>query len=321
MPGGIGLASLKRILLTGATGFVGSAVLPELARLGEIVAVARRPVAGVARTELVADLAEPHDWRRLLEGVTDVVHLAARVHVMKDDAAGAAATLRVNFEATRALAAAASEAGVGRFVFLSTVKVNGDSTAERPFAPSDSPRPAGAYAVSKYRAEEALAALPGTMERVILRPPLVYGPGVKGNFAALLRLCRAGLPLPFGAVANRRSLIAVENLASAIAACIAAPPGGGTRRYLLRDGVDLSTGDLVRRLAAAMGRPGRLVPIPPSWLEGALRIAGRAELAERLLHSLQVDDSAFRCDYQWQPPVTVDAALAATARAFAGGHR
>jgi nucleoside-diphosphate-sugar epimerase len=310
---------LKRILLTGATGFVGRAVLPELALLGEVVALARRPVAGAARTALVADLAEPHDWRTLLEGVTDVVHLAARVHVMKDDEAGAAATLRVNFEATRALAAAAAEAGVGRFVFLSTVKVNGDSTAERPFTPSDAPRPVGAYAVSKHRAEEALAALPGTMERVILRPPLVYGPGVKGNFAALLRLCRAGLPLPFGAVANRRSLIAVENLASAIAACIAAPPGEGTRRYLLRDGDDLSTGHLVRRLAAAMGRPSRLVPVPRSWLEGALRIAGRPELAERLLHSLQVDDSAFRCDYQWQPPVTVEAALAATARAFLAG--
>lgn len=310
---------MKRILLTGATGFVGRAVLPELALLGEVVALARRPVAGAARTALVADLAEPHDWRTLLEGVTDVVHLAARVHVMKDDEAGAAATLRVNFEATRALAAAAAEAGVGRFVFLSTVKVNGDSTAERPFTPSDAPRPVGAYAVSKHRAEEALAALPGTMERVILRPPLVYGPGVKGNFAALLRLCRAGLPLPFGAVANRRSLIAVENLASAIAACIAAPPGEGTRRYLLRDGDDLSTGHLVRRLAAAMGRPSRLVPVPRSWLEGALRIAGRPELAERLLHSLQVDDSAFRCDYQWQPPVTVEAALAATARAFLAG--
>ena len=320
LPGAIGLVSLKRILVTGATGFVGGAVVPELARLGDVVAVACRPVAGAARTELVTDLAEPHDWRRLLDGVTDVVHLAARVHVMRDDEAGAAATLRVNFEATRALATASAEAGVGRFVFLSTVKVNGDSTAERPFTPDDMPRPIGAYAVSKHRAEEALAALPGAMERVILRPPLVYGPGVKGNFAALLRLCRAGLPLPLGAVANRRSLIAVENLASAIAATVAAPPGEGTRRYLVRDGEDLSTGDLVRRLAAAMDRRGRLVPIPPSWLEGALRIAGGAELAERLLHSLQVDDSAFRRDYRWQPPATVDAALAATARAYLAGR-
>jgi nucleoside-diphosphate-sugar epimerase len=307
---------LKRILLTGATGFVGRAALPALSRLGEVVAVARRPVAGATRTELVADIADPRDWRPLLEGITDVVHLAARVHVMKDDETGEAASMRVNFEATRALAVASAEAGVGRFVFLSTIKVNGDTTADRPFTPSDPPHPVGAYAVSKHLAEEALAALPAGMERVILRPPLVYGPGVGGNFAALLRLCRTGLPLPLGAVANRRSLIAVENLASAIATCVAAPSATGVCRYLLRDGDDLSTAELVRRLAAAMGRPSRLVPVPPSWLAAALRIAGRAELAERLLASLQVDDSDFRRDYRWRPPVGVDAALAATARAF-----
>jgi nucleoside-diphosphate-sugar epimerase len=279
-----------------------------------VVALARRPVAGAARTHLVEDLATVADWRPLLEGVTDVVHLAARVHVMGDDASGEAAFMRVNFAATGNLATAAAELGVARLVFLSTVKVNGDTTYARPFTEVDPPRPVGPYAASKYRAEQALAEIAGGMERIILRPPLVYGPGVKGNFAALLRLCRSGLPLPFGAVENRRSLVSVANLASAIAAAVAAPTREGCRTYLLRDGEDLSTPALIRRLAAALGRRARLVDVPPGWLAAALRLAGRGELAERLLGSLQVDDGAFRRDYGWRPPLSVDEGLAAAVR-------
>jgi nucleoside-diphosphate-sugar epimerase len=305
---------VRRILVTGATGFVGRAVLPELARLGELVAVARRAVPEAARSHLVPDIAEVADWGAFLDGVTDIVHLAARVHVMGDDPEGEAGFMRVNLAATEALASAAAAAGVARFVFLSTVKVNGDATHSHPFTEGDPPRPVGPYAVSKLRAETMLTGLRTGMERVILRPPLVYGPGAKGNFAALLRLCRSGLPLPFGAVDNRRSLLAAANLASAIAACVAAPRRDGARTYLLRDGEDVSTPDLVRRLAAALGRRARLVPVPPSWLGAALRTVGRGELAERLLGSLQVDDGAFRRDYGWRPPLGLSDGLAAAAR-------
>jgi UDP-glucose 4-epimerase len=224
----------------------------------------------------------------------------------------------VNCAGTLRLAAAAQRAGVARFVFVSSVKVNGEATAAAPFRDDDPPQPVGPYAASKWAAEQGLAELAsgGGMEVVILRPPLIYGPGVKANMLGLLKLCRRGVPLPFGAVDNRRSLLYLGNLVDAIRRVVEAPPHPGCRTYLLRDGEDLSTAALVRALAAGLGRPPRLLAIPPRWLGAALALAGRGAAAERLLGSLTVDDSRFRTDFAWQPPFSAAQGLAATTSWF-----
>jgi nucleoside-diphosphate-sugar epimerase len=183
---------------------------------------------------------------------------------------------------------------------------------------SGPPLPEGPYAESKWAAEQSLAEIAGSggPETIILRPPLVYGPGARANFGALMRLCRLGVPLPLGAIDNRRSLIYLGNLVAAIERALEAPAGGGSRTYLLRDGEDVSTAELVRRIGKALGRPARLVKVPASWLGLALRMTGRGGAADRLLGSLTVDDSCFRRDFAWHPPYTMEQGLAATAEAF-----
>jgi nucleoside-diphosphate-sugar epimerase len=317
---------VSRILVTGAGGFVGSALLPLLLPRHRLVLAQRRPPDRAppegAEIRVVGEIGPDAEWSAALRDVDQIVHLAAHVHV-GDATADPATFMRVNAEGTKRLAEAASRAGINRFVFLSSVKVLGDASGEQPFRESDPPHPEDAYARSKWAAEQALAALatPNArmlrpMEIVILRPPLVYGPGAKANFRALVRLCLLGIPLPFGAVENRRSLIYSGNLADAIARVVAAPPRPGCRTYLLRDGRDLSTGDLVRGLAAGINREARLPAVPPDWLRAALRLIGKGAAADRLLGSLAVDDSRFRADYGWQPPYGVDEALALTARWF-----
>ncbi|HEX3498839.1 MAG TPA: NAD-dependent epimerase/dehydratase family protein [Stellaceae bacterium] len=319
---------MSRILITGASGFVGSALLPVLAQRHHLILAQRRaaaaPPAG-AEIRVVGDIGPETVWSAALRDVDQVVHLAAHVHV-GDAKADPATFTRVNSAGTQRLAEAASRAGIARFVFLSSVKVNGDASNDRPFRESDPPHPQDAYARSKWAAEQALAALAATgapnalpirpMEIVILRPPLVYGPGAKANFRALVQLCLLGVPLPFGAVDNQRSLIYSGNLADAIGCVLAAPSRPGCRTYLLRDGRDLSTGDLVRGLAAGINREARLPALPPDWLRSALRLIGKGAAADRLLGSLAVDDSRFRADYAWRPPYTVDEALTITARWF-----
>jgi nucleoside-diphosphate-sugar epimerase len=317
--------SVSRILVTGAGGFVGGALLPVLAPRHRLV-LARRSAAGAAPPAgaeicIVGEIGPETDWSAALHEIDQVVHLAARVHV-GDVGADPESFMRVNGAGTQHLAAAVARAGIGRFVFLSSVKVNGDASGDRPFRESDPPHPEDAYARSKWAAEQALAALAAEpspdrpMEIVILRPPLVYGPGAKANFRALVRLCLLGIPLPFGAIDNQRSLIYSGNLADAISRVVAAPMRPGCRTYLLRDGSDLSTGDLVRGLAAGINREARLPAVPPDWLRAALRLIGKRAAADRLLGSLAVDDSRFRADYAWQPPYAVDEALAITARWF-----
>ncbi|MDZ7641614.1 MAG: NAD-dependent epimerase/dehydratase family protein [Desulfurivibrio sp.] len=250
-----------------------------------------------------------------LAGVDCVVHTAARAAVMADPVADPLVALReVNVAGTRRLAEQAAGAGVRRLVFISSVKVNGERTApEAPFLFSDTPAPEDAYAISKWEAEQALwqvAAQTG-LEVVVVRPPLVYGPGVGGNFARLLGLVARGWPLPLGAVNNRRSLVALANLVDLLRVCVDHPAAAG-RTFLVADGDDLSTPELLRRLALAMGRPVRLLPVPPVFLWRAGRLLGReAELA-RLLSSLQVDISFTRRTLGWEPPVRVDDALRET---------
>ena len=266
-----------------------------------------------------ADLRRPGELEAALPGTDAVVHLAARVHVMQDRAADPLAEHRhVNRDATLALARAAQQAGVRRFVFLSTVKVNGERTAEAPFRERDTPAPADPYAVSKWEAEQGLQqiAAGGALDLVILRPPLVYGPGVKGNFLRLMQLVARRVPLPLGGVANRRSLIYVGNLASAIerAACIE-PAVRGT--FLLSDGEDLSTAELVRKLGAAMGRRARLFALPPALLAALGRALGKGNEVTRMIESLRVDCSAARRELQWEIPFTVEQGLRETADWFA----
>jgi nucleoside-diphosphate-sugar epimerase len=254
-----------------------------------------------------------------LSGADAVVHLAARVHVMRDGAANRLAEFRrVNTEATLELAREAVRHGVRRFIFLSTVKVNGERTDGAPFTERDLPRPADPYAVSKWEAEQGLAqiAASGALELVVLRPPLVYGAGVKGNFLRLMKLVARRVPLPLGAVATHRSLIYVGNLASAIERAARVEPGvRGT--FLLSDGADLSTPDLIRRLGKAIGRPARLFPLPPALLGALGRAVGKGDEVARMIESLRVDCSAARRELQWEIPFTVEQGLKETADWFA----
>ncbi|MGE4220873.1 MAG: NAD-dependent epimerase/dehydratase family protein, partial [Alphaproteobacteria bacterium] len=289
-------------------GFVGRAVCIRLASTG----LDLRPIG---RAE-IGDLGQPVDWMPHLDGVEAVIHLAARVHVMRDKSANPlAAFRRINRDATAQLATAAIRAGVKRFVFLSSVKAMGEGQA-RPYTATDEPSPADPYGISKWEAEKTLHGIAlGRMETVILRPPLVYGPRVRGNFRSLLRIVDRGIPLPFGAVANRRSLIALGNLADAVAWALAAPPG----TYLPSDRRDLSTPDLIRAVAAALDRPARLIAVPPAWLRMAGTLLGKGAAVDRLLGSLTVDGVL----PGWTPPETPEQALAATAQwyrnARAGG--
>ncbi len=266
----------------------------------------------------VGDIGPGTRWNGALRDVGAVVHLAARVHVMAQSGSGASAEYqRVNTVGTERLALAAAETGVRRFVFLSTVKVHGEATGARAFTESDPPLPQDAYARSKWEAEQALRRIGARtgMEVVILRPPLVYGPGVKANFFSLLQAIARGLPLPIGAIDNRRSLIFVGNLADAIVKCIEHPAAaGGT--FLVRDGEDLSTPELARRLARALDVRPRLLSVPPSWLSFGGWLTGRRDAVDRLIGSLAVDDSKIRAALGWGPPYTLDEGLAATARWF-----
>lgn len=317
-----------KIVVTGAAGFVGSALVRRLAAEGcDVVAPVRRAVApGPAGVRYVegADLARPQCWAEVLEGADAVIHAAARVHRLRDDAADPEAEYRrANVDGTRALAERAAAAGVRRFVFLSSIKVNGEaSPPDRPFRAEDPPRPGDAYARSKLAAEQLLLAMgrDPRLECIVVRPPLVYGPGVRANFRSMMTLVARGVPLPLGAVRAKRSLIALDNLVDLLWLCARHERAAG-RVWLASDGEDLTVPDLLRRLGDALGRPARLVPVPPRLLDWAARIAGKRDLARRLLWPLQVDSEPTRRTLGWCPPVDVDQALRATARAFLAEQR
>jgi UDP-glucose 4-epimerase len=299
------------ILVTGATGFVGGALVPALAAAGH------RVVRIVRETAMPGDLAVPEllEWRpepRDLAGIDAIVHLAARTHVMHESSADPLAAYRaLNVGVTARLAAAAAQAGVRRFVFLSSIKVNGEATHGRAFTADDAPHPEDAYGVSKREAEDGLRDIAHRtgLEVVVLRPPLVYGPGVKGNLRALMHAIDRGMPLPLASIANRRSLVGIDNLVSAIALAATHPSAAG-RTFLVSDGEDLSTPELVRAIAAGLGRRARLLPCPVALLRLAGRVTGRGAAIDRLAGSLEVDASALRQALGWQPLVPPAVGLA-----------
>ncbi|WP_081811725.1 UDP-glucose 4-epimerase family protein [Ectopseudomonas composti] len=306
----------RAVLVTGASGFVGAALILRLCDRTDIsVTAASRNInhersAGVKYlhlTDLEADhVAIP------LDGVDTIVHCAARVHVMSDQASDPASVFRrINVHATLNLARQAAIAGVRRFVFISSIKVNGEATiAGSYFYPSDEPAPEDPYAISKLEAEHGLMRLGNEtgMEVVIIRPPLVYGPGVKGNFASLIKLMAKGIPLPLGAIYNKRSLVGIDNLVDLIIRCID-HPAAANQVFLAGDGEDLSTTELLRSLAEVMGQPARLIPVPVGLLSLGATLLGKQEVARRLLGSLQVDISKAREVLGWEPPVSVKEGL------------
>jgi nucleoside-diphosphate-sugar epimerase len=309
-----------RVLVTGAAGFVAKALVPLLCGRGHTVRLAvRRPIAPVEPTGSIdvvvtGDIGRGVRWDRALDGVDAVVHLAARVHVPNDETGSGATFRRINVDGTRALAAAAARAGVHRFVYLSSIKAVADRSDKAPIDDNTVPAPETPYGRSKRDAEAALAeiAAGGTMSAVALRPPLVYGPGVKGNFLALMNLCWRRWPVPLGGVCNRRSLLYVGNLADAIERVISAK-----RRvegaFALHDGQSVSTPDLVVAIGRALGRRGPLLPVPVAALRFAAGAFGRRATFDRLTESLEIDDRRFRAAFDWQPPYGRDEGLAETA--------
>lgn len=312
-----------RLLVTGASGFIGNAICVEARRRGicarGALHIPRELSVGVER--VVVSLLDDHtDWADALREVGVIIHLAARVHLTSDTATDPLAEFRkVNVRGTENLARQAADAGVRRFVMVSTVKVNGESTEPgHPFTALDAPAPQDAYAISKHEAEQGLRAISAQtgMEVVIVRPPLVYGPGVKANFQTMMRWLHRGIPLPLGGVTgNRRSLVALDNLADLLILCLD-HPAAANRTFMVSDGEDLSTADLLRRLGQAMNKPARLLPVPPGLLQTGARLLGRGAVAQRLLGSLQVESCLTREVLGWTPPVSVDEGLHRAARAF-----
>jgi UDP-glucose 4-epimerase len=311
-----------KVLVTGANGFVGTAVCHRLMAAGHhVVGAVRRPVSLPTGVEprLIGPLDGNHDWTEALAGMEAVVHLAARVHVMRDSAADPLAEFRrANTAATVHLARDAARLGLRRMVFMSTIKVNGEGGAP-PYTAADPPAPRDPYGLSKAEAEAGLREIAAQTDLAItiLRPPLVYGPGVGGNFRTLLNVVARALPLPLAAIDNRRSLIHVGNLADAVRIALDTDVTGA-ETFLVSDGEDISTPDLIRRLAALMNRPARLIPIPPRLLRVAGGLSGRGAAIDRLTGSLQVDGSAFRTRFAWTPPVGLDQGLAETVTWFMG---
>ena len=307
------------ILVTGATGFVGGALVRRLADdhafNGVIAAIRQRSAAplpeGVKLLQ-VGDLLPTTDWSAAVKSVDALVHCAARVHVMQDWATDQLDAYRlVNVEGTLNLARQAANAGVRRFVFVSSIKVNGEITLPgQAFTADDEPAPMDPYGVSKLEAEQGLRELEAKagMEVVIVRPPLVYGPGAKANFASMMRWLMRGVPLPFGAIHNARSLVALDNLVDLLVTCLKHPAAAG-QTFLVSDGEDVSTSELLRSTAQAMRKKAVLVPIPAFVLETGAALLGKRSVAQRLCGSLQVDIEKTRRLLGWTPPLSLDQGL------------
>ncbi|MDC0966640.1 SDR family oxidoreductase [Alphaproteobacteria bacterium] len=303
------------LLLTGANGFLGSCLVKDLQSKPDVnltAAVRRRVEMPAAHFVEVHGIDASTDWSTNLLNQQVVIHSAARAHIMKDKVVDRLAEYRrVNVDGTLNLARQAAAAGVKRFIFISSIKVNGEQTPlGQSFTADDEQAPKDAYGISKWEAEQGLRQLATEtrMEVVIIRPPLVYGPGVKGNFASMIKLVSTGLPLPFGAIQNQRTLVAVDNLVDLIKICID-HPAAANQVFLAGDVKDLSTTELFRGIANAMGKPARLIPVPQSLLKLSAMLLGKRAVAQRLLESLQVDISKAQNLLGWEPPISVEEGL------------
>lgn len=302
-----------RVLVSGANGFVGRAMCESLTTKGCVVVPAVRRVSGLAGETVVGNIGGATNWTAALTECDAVVHLAARVHVMGDATQNPLALYRaINTAATLNLARQAAEADVKRFVFISTIKVNGEGR-DAPYRETDAVAPADAYAISKWEAEQGLHRIAANtgLEVVVLRPPLLYGPGVKANFLRLMQLIQKGLPLPLASISNRRSLLYMGNFVDAIRRCVEHADAAG-QTFLLDDGEPVSTPELVRELARAMGRPARLLAVPVGVLKLAGALLGKRAAVARLTGSLYVDSSLIGSRLSWTPPFSMEAGLAAT---------
>lgn len=312
------------VLVTGANGFIGRPLCNKLARQGcDVKGVVRSASKNQGFHEriipVVGDIvaSNPDDWRKWLNGVNIVIHLAACVHQSK---APRDMFRKVNTHATSRLYRLAEEAGVKRFVFLSTVKVNGE-TSTHPFSEKDNADPQGPYAISKWRAEQRLKAITQGKEcqYTIIRPPLVYGPRVKANFLSLLKLISADMPLPLGSLHNRRSMVYVGNLVDAIICAMDNPHAAG-QVFMVSDGQDLAVGDLVKTIAKSMDQKPKVFPFPPSWLSCFFKIVGRGAMVDKLCQPLTADISKIRGTLGWRPPFSVNQGLAATVDWYRKSH-
>lgn len=323
----------ERVLVTGSNGFVGKYVCRKLLASGYIpVAGVRdlrvwlelqRAIPGLTEVSLLGDLGANPVPRDSFSGVSAVVHLAARVHVMKESADDPLREFRgVNVDGAKSMALAAAAAGVRRFIFVSTVKVHGESTCGHPFREDMPSNPEDPYAISKWEAEEALRAVAARtgLEVVIVRPPLVFGPGVRGNFLRLIKLVDRALPMPWPRRANCRSMIGVDNLADFLVRCVGHPKAPG-RSFLVKDSEDISTRELISRLARDLGRPLKLFPVPEPLVRFAATLASKQDTVGRLLDSLVIDSCKAQALLEWSPPVALDDGLAATARWYQESQR
>ena len=318
----------KDILLTGSSGFVGSAVAASLVQQSgfNLYRAVRRSsgvTVGGSDVIIVPDFCDSDGWEKAVEGKDVVIHCAARVHIMNEISGDFISAFRkVNVQATATLARQAARAGVKRFIFISSIKVNGESAkADAPFSADDIPRPADAYGISKCEAEAELKKI-GTesgMEVVIIRPVLVYGPGVKANFYSMMKWVHRGVPLPLGSVRNKRSLIFIDNLVDLVVRCID-HPAAGNQIFLASDGEDCSTTELLTYVTEAMGRSSRLIPLPEFVVRAIAILLGKGEFVERLWGSLVVDIKKTREVLEWSPPVGTRRAIVETVNHFLSEH-
>lgn len=309
-----------RLLITGASGFLGSALLNDLQGIFPLRAVLRQEGASKVLPSGIetvkASLSGNQDWSKALFGISAIVHCGARVHVMNDQAQDPLAEFRlVNVEGTLQLATQAAQAGVKRFIFISSIKVNGESTVlNHPYTADNPPAPQDPYGISKMEAEDGLRELSSRtgMEVVIIRPPLIYGSGVRANFASMMRSLKQGIPLPFGGVTNnRRSLVYIGNLIDLIRVCIDHPKAAN-QTFLVSDDEDVSTSTLLQRLANVLGKPARLVNLSPEIIKLAAKFIGKSVVADRLCGSLQVDITKTKQLLDWKPKFSLDEGLVET---------
>ncbi len=318
---------MSRILVTGGSGFIGQSLCPVLLNAGHKVRITKRTLPIDHKTHdveciAVGDIDQHTDWTWALEDVDAVVHLAGRAHVMRETETDSLAAYRhVNVDGTKRLAEQAAAQGIKRFIFISSIKVNGERTTDSPYSETDTPAPEDVYGQTKWEAEQSLTAIAEQtgLELVIIRPPLVYGPGVKGNLLTLLKVCHNGIPLPLASIKNSRSFIFVENLADAVSKCLTHEKAAG-ETFLIRDGEDLATPALVRQIADSLKVQARLLPVPPALLRALGAVIGRSGTASKLLDSLQVDDRKIRSLLGWTPPHSMVEGLDRTATWFSSSR-